>query len=395
MRSPENPKFWVIDPEAAEIVQRIYDLCLKGYGVDQIGGVLMDEQILSPLNYWKSKGLNRGGRNGSRSPYYWNHSTISKILCQQEYLGDVINFKTYSKSYKDKKRRENAKENMVIFEGVHEPVIYRETWEKVQAKRRKVRARKQQTGERNMFSGLLICATCGSNLGYHFNQGNPDIRYFNCANYNNRASTCNATHYIRVDFLEQIVLCELRRITKFAQQYDESFVKIVMDSALREMEKQGRNRQKELDTLLARDKELDVLFERIYEDSVSGKISEDRFAKMSQKYETEQAELKRKIGPLQQEIRKHNRHNISTEEFLSVVRKYTDLRELTPELVREFVDHIVVHHAEKVGKEKVQRIEIYYKCIGEFKAPDKEDLPNPQITVDTRKGIAVRYSHAS
>ena len=392
MKSTENPKRWIIDEEAAEIVRRIYDMCLAGYGVDQIGGVLEKEKVLTPLNYWKSKGLDRGGKKSNKNPFCWNSSTICKVLTQQEYLGDVINFKTYSKSYKDKRRRENAKENQMVFEGVHEPVISRETWDRVQEKRGKVRTRKKQTGERNMFSGLLVCATCGSNLGYHFNQGNHDIQYFNCANYNNRGSTCNATHYVRVDFLEQVVLSELRRITWFAERYEEEFVKIVLDSALREMEKTGRNRQKELDSLLARDQELDSLFERIYEDSLSGRITEERFARMSQRYESEQAELKSKIGSLRKEIFKHNRHNCTTDEFLAVVRKYIHMKELTHEILREFIDHIVVHHAENIKGERIQKIEIFYNCIGAFEAPKLDELPRPQIQLNTRKGVAISYS---
>ena len=392
MKSTENPKRWSIDEEAAEIVRRIYDMCLAGYGVDQIGGVLEKEKVLTPLNYWKSKGLDRGGKKSNKNPFCWNSSTICKVLTQQEYLGDVINFKTYSKSYKDKRRRENAKENQMVFEGVHEPVISRETWDRVQEKRGKVRTRKKQTGERNMFSGLLVCATCGSNLGYHFNQGNHDIQYFNCANYNNRGSTCNATHYVRVDFLEQVVLSELRRITWFAERYEEEFVKIVLDSALREMEKTGRNRQKELDSLLARDQELDSLFERIYEDSLSGRITEERFARMSQRYESEQAELKSKIGSLRKEISKHNRHNCTTDEFLAVVRKYIHMKELTREILREFIDHIVVHHAENLKGERIQKIEIFYNCIGAFEAPKLDELPRPQIQLNTRKGVAISYS---
>jgi len=189
MKDIENPKRWIIDPEAAEIVRRIYQLCLMGYGVDQIGGVLMDEKILSPLNYWKSKGLNRGGKQNNRSPYYWNHSTVTKILSQQEYLGDVINFKTYSKSYKDKKRRENAKENMVIFEGVHEPIIDRETWDKVQTKRGKVRARKKQTGERNMFSGKQTAFPITDRAARRQNTGNMWMKRLKLRSGKNRVLT--------------------------------------------------------------------------------------------------------------------------------------------------------------------------------------------------------------
>ena len=389
---PENAKRWVIDPEAAEIVQRIFSMCITGYGVDQIGGVLEKEKVLTPLNYAKAHKNDRGGKKSNKNPFCWNSSTISTILATQEYLGDVINFKTYSKSYKDKKRRENAKENQMFFEGVHEPVVDRETWDKVQAKRGRVRSKKKVTGERNIFSGLLVCATCGSNLGYHFNQRNHDIQYFNCQNHNNRGSTCNATHYIRVDFLEQVLLGELRRITYYAQHYEEAFVKLVLDSALREMEKSGRNRQKELDALIARDQELDVLFERTYEDSLSGRITEERFAKMTRRYESEQAEIKAKIAPLKKEIAKHNRHNCTTDEFLEVVRKHIHMKELTHEIVREFIDHIVVHHAENIGGEKVQRVEIFYNCIGEFRAPMLDEIPKARVQMGTGKGVTIGYS---
>ena len=390
--NPENPKFWVIDPEAADIVRRIFGMCITGYGVDQIGGVLEKEKVLTPLNYAKQHHNDRGGKTAHKNPFCWNATTVSKILATQEYLGDVINFKTYSKSYKDKKRRQNATENQKVFEGVHQPIIDHETWDKVQAKRGRVRSRQKQTGERNIFSGLLVCATCGANLNYHFNQRNHDIQYFNCNNYNNRGSTCDATHYIRVDFLEQVVLSELRRITYYAQNYEEAFVKLVLDSALREMEKAGRNRQKELDVMIARDQELDVLFERTYEDSLSGRITEERFARMTKRYEAEQAELKAKIAPLKKEIAKHNRHNCTTDEFLEIVRKHIHMKELTNEIVREFIDHIVVHHAEIVGGEKVQRVEIFYNCIGEFRAPMLDELPRAKIQMGTRKGVAISYS---
>jgi len=195
-----------------------------------------------------------------------------------------------------------------------------------------------------------------------------------------------------VDFLEQVVLSELRRITWFAERYEEEFVKIVLDSALRDMEKTGRNRQKELDSLLARDQELDSLFERIYEDSLSARITEERFARMSQRYESEQAELKSKIGSLRKEISKHNRHNCTTDEFLAVVRKYIHMKELTHDILCEFIDHIVVHHAENIKGERIQKIEIFYNCVGAFEAPKLDELPRPQIQLNTRKGVAISYS---
>lgn len=214
----------------------------------------------------------------------WCRSTVIKILTLQEYCGDLINFKTYSKSYKNKKRLNNDPENMVVFRGVNEPIIDRATWEKVQEKRGKIRKRKPHSGDRNMFSGLVVCADCGRNLNFHFNQGNHDIQYFNCSNYNSGHGTCNATHYIRVDFLEQVVLGEIRRLTKFASHYESEFVKAVMGHSQQAAIAERQYKEKELNRLLARDKELDRLFERLYEDNVAGKLSDERYARMARSY---------------------------------------------------------------------------------------------------------------
>lgn len=218
-KDPDNPKHWIVDEEAARVVKRIFSLSMDGYGADQIATVLNKERISPPIKYWLEKGIKRPSKAKDASTALWGNATIIKMLTMQEYCGDLINFKTYSKSYKNKKRIANDPENIVVFRGVHEPIIDRATWEKIQEKRGKIRKRKLQDGERNIFSGLLVCADCGSNLNYHFNQGNHDIRYFNCSNYNSSRRTCSSTHYIRVDFLEQVVLGEIRRLTKFASRY--------------------------------------------------------------------------------------------------------------------------------------------------------------------------------
>lgn len=180
-KAPDNPKRWIVDEEAAYVVRRIFAMTLDGYGTDQIATTLEQEKVLSPVAYWTSKGIQRPGKSKEPTDTHWASGTIIKILGMQEYCGDVVNFKTYSKSYKNKKRIPNDKENMAVFPDVHEPIIDRVTWEKIQEKRGKIRKRKCQDGEINMFSGLLVCADCGSNLHFHFNQGNHNIRYFNCS----------------------------------------------------------------------------------------------------------------------------------------------------------------------------------------------------------------------
>ena len=277
IKDPDNPKRWIIDTETAEVLKRIFDMTLNGYGTEQIASALEQDKILTPMHYWDSKGLPRGGSKNEEFPYKWRSTTIIKILTTQEYCGDVINFKTYSKSFKLKKRIKNSDENMAVFKDVHEPIIDRVTFEKIQEKRGKTRKRKTADGEKNMFSGLLVCADCGNNLHYHFNQQNPDIKYFNCSNYKGNRGTCPATHYIRVDFLEQVVLGEIHRLTKFARAYEDKFVEVVVGHSKKTVESERQQKQKEFNKLIARDKELDHLFNRMYEDNIAGKIDDERF----------------------------------------------------------------------------------------------------------------------
>ena len=365
VKDPENPKRWIVDEEAAQVVRRIYRMTLEGVGTEQIAAKLEEDGILTPRAYWHSKGINRPGKVKDLPPTHWNSSSVIKMLSVQEYCGDILNFKTYSKSYKNKKRLENDRENWAIFKDVHEPIIERAVFEQVQQKRGKMRKRQAKDGERSMFSGLLVCADCGSNLHFHFNQGNPEIKYFNCSNYKGNRGTCGSTHYVRVDFLEQVVLGEIRRLTKYAGLYEDDFLKEVIGHSRQAEETERRLKEKELKSLLARDDELDGLFERIYEDNVSGKLSDDRFAKMSRRYEEEQKELSEKIKKLRSEIEKQSSRATSTDMFVSIVRKYTRARKLTPRMLNELVEKIEVYNAEKIDGEWVQRLRIHYNCVGE------------------------------
>ena len=392
VKDPENPKRWIVDEEAAQVVRRIYRMTLEGVGTEQIAAKLEEDGILTPRAYWHSKGINRPGKVKDLPPTHWNSSSVIKMLSVQEYCGDILNFKTYSKSYKNKKRLENDRENWAIFKDVHEPIIERAVFEQVQQKRGKMRKRQAKDGERSMFSGLLVCADCGSNLHFHFNQGNPEIKYFNCSNYKGNRGTCGSTHYVRVDFLEQVVLGEIRRLTKYAGLYEDDFLKEVIGHSRQAEETERRLKEKELKSLLARDDELDGLFERIYEDNVSGKLSDDRFAKMSRRYEEEQKELSEKIKKLRSEIEKQNSRAASTDMFVSIVRKYTRARKLTPRMLNELVEKIEVYNAERIDGEWVQRLRIHYNCVGEMNIPNEPALPIPAVTVNTRKGVFVSYT---
>ncbi len=393
IKDPANPKHWIIDDEAAQIVRRVFRMTLEGFGTTQIATQFEADGILTPRAYWLQKGIKKPGKGKQQPPTKWNSSTVIKILSLQEYCGDIINFKTYSKSYKNKKRIENDPENWVIFKDVHEPIIERAVFEQVQEKRGKMRKRCTNTGEHNMFSGLLVCADCGNNLHFHFNQGNPDIKYFNCSNYKGNRGTCDSTHYLRVDFLEQVVLGEIRRLTKYATHYEDDFLKAVIGHSQEAAQVDRKLKEKELKSLMARDEELDGLFERIYEDNVSGKLSDDRFAKMSRRYEEEQKELAEKIKLLRSQIEKQSSQVMTTDMFIATVRKYTRARKLTPRMLNELVEKIEVFNAEKIDGAWQQQLRIHYNCVGVIEIPHV--LPMPDVTVNTRKGVYVSYSESA
>ena len=392
IKDPNNPKRWIVDDEAAQVVRRIYSMTLEGYGTEQIAAQLEKDEILTPRAYWLKKGIKRPGKGKQQPATKWNSSTVTKILSLQEYCGDILNFKTYSKSYKNKKRIDNDRENWVVFQDVHEAIIERAVYEQVQQKRGKIRKRRTNNGEHNMFSGLLVCADCGSNLHFHFNQGNPEIKYFNCSNYKGNRGTCTSTHYVRVDFLEEVVLGEIRRLTKFASLYEDEFVKAVIGHSQQAEQTDRKLKEKELKTLLARDEELDGLFERIYEDNVSGKLSDDRFAKMSRRYEDEQKELSEKIKKLRSEIEKQSSRSMTTDMFIGLVRKYTRARKLTPRILNELIEKIEVFNAEKIDGVWEQRLRIHYNCVGTIEIPTVLPLPIPEVSVNTRKGVVVNYA---
>ena len=392
IKDPNDPKHWIVDDEAAQVVRRVYSMTLEGFGTEQIAAQLEKDDVLTPRAYWLTKGIKRPGKGKQQPPTKWNSSTITKILSLQEYCGDILNFKTYSKSYKNKKRIDNDRENWVVFQDVHEAIIERAVYEQVQQKRGKIRKRRTNNGEHNIFSGLLVCADCGSNLHFHFNQGNPEIKYFNCSNYKGNRGTCTSTHYVRVDFLEEVVLGEIRRLTKFASLYEDEFVKAVIGHSQQAEQTDRKLKEKELRTLPARDEELDGLFERIYEDNVSGKLSDDRFAKMSRRYEDEQKELSEKIKKLRSEIEKQSSRSMTTDMFIGLVRKYTRARKLTPRMLNELVEKIEVFNAEKIDGVWEQRLRIHYNCVGTIEIPTVLPLPIPEVSVNTRKGVVVNYA---
>ena len=393
IKNPDDPRFWVVEPEAAEVVRRIYRMALEGYGLAETAAQLAADGVVNPTYYWRSRGTSRGGSKSTVEPTKWGHTTVKKILTLQEYCGDVINFKSYSKSYKMKKRIENPEENRAIFLNVHEAIIDRQTWEKVQALQKGTRRKKPTvTQEPSVFSGLLKCPECGGNLNFHFNQNNHDIKFFSCQNHNSGYRKCSKTHYIRLDFLEQVVLYEVKRLACFASEYENDFIKAMNRRSAKVAENTALRKQRELDALTARDRELDMLFERLYEDNVAGKIDDARFAKMSKRYEQEQGENAKKIKALRLELKKDESKRMDIDDFLETVRRYTDATTITKRMVAELIDHIEVYHAEKQDGITNQSVVIYYNCIGAFDVPDRRKIPEADIIMETRKGVALSYA---
>ena len=364
MKNPENKKEWIIDEEAAEVVREIFRLCVGGYGPTRIAHILTERKILCPTYY----ALEKGGKPRTALPadkYTWNGPVVAKILDRMDYLGHTVNFKTHVKSYKVHKTIYNSPDQWKVFEGTHEAIIDKETFEIVQ----KIRAGKRRPtrmGEMPMFSGLLYCADCGRKLSFHRKADEPaEKHHYLCENY--RSNTANCTmHYIRNVVVERIVLENLKEVIQYVSNYEDEFVQMIMDSDMRQRNRELAQKKKRLAEIQKLIGELDTIFQRIYEDNIIGKLSDERFMKMSKGYEDEQHTLQTEANEIQSELQQEEKKSVDVKRFLAIVKKYTDLTELTPEILREFIDKIIVHAPDKSSGRRLQEIEIIYNHIGEF-----------------------------
>jgi len=391
-KAPENKKKWIIDPEAAEVVRRIFRMCLEGKGNEAIARVLQEEKIMVPMAYWQNHGLDRGGKKTQTNPYKWCKTTVTKILTQQEYCGDVINFKTYSKSFKNKARLENPVENWVIFKDVHEPIIDRESFEQVQKliENTRRRASKPENGEKNMFSDLLYCADCGKKLWYGTNTRNKDIHFFSCSNYEkDYRGTCKTRHYIRADAVEQIVKLELRQIGECLKTDEEGFAELLAQKTQKDMLAEKKELEAELQKAIARNETVLKLYEKVYEDNAAGKVTDEFFMQLSHRYEVERMELKSKIADLRRQLAEMGACELGRDRFLAAVRKFMQMDILTAPLLRELIDRIDVYETEGTGRNRTQRMVIHYRFVGYIVLPDNAFTRN--YRADTRQGVSVEY----
>lgn len=359
-----DKKRWAIDEEAAEVVRRIFNLRKQCESVTEIAKILKKEKIYIPSVYAMKKGIKRPLGKAPLGEYLWTHVMVRSILSNQSYVGDVINFKTYSKSFKLKKRLDNDKENWQIHKNVHEPIISRELFEIVQKTFKTTKCQKPRQTQKSIFAGFLKCSDCGANLNYKFTHDNPDNHYFSCKNNRAQNGLCKKTHHIRVDVLTNLVKNDIANIVKFANEFEDEFVKIVVDEDYKRIQATQRKNFETLNKMLAREKELDVLYEKVFEEKILGNLSEERFLKLSGKYEEEQFELKAKIKNMKKIVAEEKMHELNADGFLKIVRKYSEVKELTLDILQEFIDKIIIHHREEIMGETVQQIEIYYKMIG-------------------------------
>lgn len=366
MKDPANPKQWVRDNDAANVVYDIGLYVMDGYGPSQIARLLKQRKILTPAAYYESKGINCNVKPQD-DPYGWNASTVAHILERwREYLGHTVNFKTTKKSYKSKKKIQNPESEWVIFENTHEP-IWTESIADAVRLARQTRRRPTKMGEMGMFSGMMFCADCGSIMYQCRATGfRREQEYYLCAGYRKSRDICGSTHSIRTVILEELILQNLCKVVSYAREQENQFVKMVMDMDEKERSKGLAKKKKLLTDAEKRISELDRIFKHLYEDNITGKLTDERFKKLSADYEAEQAALQTQANSLREEIQEEESKCANVERFLSIVRKYTEIPELTPHILHEFVEKIVVHAATDPHSKtnRKQEVDIYYKGIG-------------------------------
>ena len=362
VKDPENPRRWVVDPVAADVVKRIFDLCMEGRGPMQIANQLKADKVLTPSAYRALQGIKTPNKK-PEDPCDWHSSTVVAILERREYTGCTVNFKTYTNSIWDKKQRDNPLEKQAIFPNTHEAIIEEAVFEKVQQVRQQ-RHRKTRTGRSSIFSGLVYCADCGEKLYYGAtNNYRPEGAFFDCSLHWKHKDKCG-THYIRETVLSHIVLKHIQAVTGYILRHEAHF-RTVMEEQLRlESSEQIRIRRKRLERNENRIAELKRLFIRIYEDNASGRLSDDRFDMLSLTYETEQKQLENECVTLRQEIEVQERQNENIEKFIQTAHKYVGIDELDGYALRELVSAIYVDAPDKSSGKRVQHIHIKYDGLG-------------------------------
>lgn len=356
---------WQVDETSAKIVKEIFNLFIQGHGTFEIARILRERKILTPSEYNAS--ISRNSIN-QEYQYKWCGATVAGILDRQEYIGDTVNFKSTTRSYKDKTRINLPKEDRKIFKNTHEPIIDEYTWN-IAKQLRNNRQKRAKSGKKSIFSGLLFCNDCGKKM--YFQSPVVDLKakeHYRCSSYKHDTSACTS-HYISDEALQIIVLENIQRVISYMKDYEDLFIKEQLAKSTQEEIKKISKNKKELEKAKNRVIEIDNLFMHIYEDNVSGKISDDRFRNLSFNYDKEQQELKTKIEQLSKDIENTEKKDTDITQFISNVKKYIEITELSSEILNELIEKIVIHQQEKVNGKKVQGIDIYYRGVGIISFP--------------------------
>ena len=365
-KKDENDKTkWLIDEPSAEVVKEIFNLFIQGHGTCEIARILRKRKILTPSEYSASITTNS---NNQEYQYKWCGTTVAGILDRQEYIGDTVNFKCTTRSYKDKTRVKLPKEDRKVFKNTHEPIIDEYTWN-IAKQLRNNRKKPTRSGKKSIFSGLLFCNDCGKKM--YFQSPVKDLKnkdHYRCSSYKHDTSLCTS-HYISDKILQVIVLENIQRVISYIKSYEDLFIQEQLAKSAQDEIKKISINKKELEKAKSRIIEIDNLFMHIYEDNVSGKISNDRFRNLSFNYDKEQQELKIKIEQLSKDIENTEKKDTDITQFISNVKKYTEITELTPEILNELIEKILVHQTEKIDGKKVQEIDIHYRGVGIISFP--------------------------
>lgn len=371
MKNPDNKKEWMIDEEAAKVVRKIFALCVDGFGPTQIAKKLKADKVMTPTEYWNSI-----GRNCSKPPerpFNWCSDTVASILSKQEYCGDTVNFRSTTKSFKNKTKIERPQEEWKIFPNTHPAIIEREIFELVQELRQH-RRRPTKSGIVSPFSGLLYCADCGEKLYYSVtNNYKREQAYFFCSAYRKNSEVCSA-HYIREKVVTETVLESMRRILLNVQAFEKEFARKQMECYSEDKKKELAQKRRELNKAKKRIAEIDSLIQKIYEDNANGKLSDERYATLSMSYEEEQQRLKADVPEMESYLETETDKTESLQKFIDKVKKITELKELTPELIHEFIDRIIVYAPRYLDGKRVQLMDIYYNGVGILRELSPEEM---------------------
>jgi DNA invertase Pin-like site-specific DNA recombinase len=394
LKHPDDKNQWIIDEEAASIVRRIFQMTIDGKGPFQIARILTDEKVTRPSHYIAERDGWDNPPDSYAERYNWGGSVVKNILSRPEYMGCTVNFRTYKDSYKDRKAKFRPQEEWSVFDNTQEPIVDAETWKTAQ-KCRKVTRRRNATGVANPLTGLVHCADCGSRMFNHLGtqrQYDSQDSYL-CNQYTKYPRKCTA-HYIKTSALRTLALDVIRRVSGFAMSNSEEFMCRVREASELRSAEEARERKERLAKSVKRCNELDSLIKRLYEDKVAGSLSQKRFEKLSSEYEDEQEGLESQIAELRNALEQYSEDGGRAEKFLELTRRYTDFTELTPAMLNEFVDKIIVHEAVGVGYMRTQKVEIFLNFVGDFLVPGQEEAePKPLDPVEHQREIWRNYYH--